>query len=111
MRVAPTQPSQFGGHAAQLAAKFKNRTAVVGVVGLGYVGLPFAVEKARVGFHVRGIDQNPSRVQAVMQGQSYIKDVDTVELTHWVNEGLITAATDFDAIPKMDVIVICVPTP
>jgi UDP-N-acetyl-D-glucosamine dehydrogenase len=63
-----------------LKEKISRRTAVVGVVGLGYVGLPFAVEKAKVGFRVLGVEQNPSRVQKVNRGESYIGDVRVEEL-------------------------------
>lgn len=71
-RTALSKIAEAGGQASNLAAKFAARTAVVGVVGLGYVGLPFAIEKARVGFHVRGIDQNPLRVESVLRGESIL---------------------------------------
>ncbi len=63
-----------------LSEKIKDRTAIIGVVGLGYVGLPFAVEKAKVGFRVVGIDQNPIRATRVNQGDNYIGDVKDEEL-------------------------------
>jgi nucleotide sugar dehydrogenase len=94
-----------------LLQKIKNHSAIVGVVGLGYVGLPFAVEKAKVGFRVLGIEQNPTRAEKVNRGESYIGDVDSGELHDLVAKGLIRAETDFDRVPEMDVIVICVPTP
>lgn len=94
-----------------LIGKIRDRSAVVGVVGLGYVGLPFAVEKAKVGYRVLGIEQNPKRVAKVNQGQNYIPDVKDEELRALVSEGRITALTDFERVPEMDVIVICVPTP
>lgn len=87
------------------------RGAVVGVVGLGYVGLPFAVEKAKVGFTVIGIDGNPERVDAVNRGESYIGDVAGDELGAVVDAGQLTATDDFDAVAKMDVVVVAVPTP
>jgi nucleotide sugar dehydrogenase len=87
------------------------RSAVVGVVGLGYVGLPFAVEKAKVGFTVIGIDGNPRRVDAVNRGESYIGDVASDELDAVVDGGLLVATGDFDAVEKMDVVVVAVPTP
>jgi len=83
----------------------------VGVVGLGYVGLPFAVEKAKVGFRVLGVEQNPSRVQKVNRGESYIGDVGAEELKEVVAKGLLSAETGFERVPEMDVIVIAVPTP
>ena len=94
-----------------LIQKIKEREARVCVVGLGYVGLPFAVEKAKVGFNVIGIDQNSRRVQQVNAGESYVTDVRGSELKKLVEKGLITAATDFDAVTAADVVVICVPTP
>lgn len=94
-----------------LIGKIRDRSAVVGVVGLGYVGLPFAVEKAKVGFRVLGIEQNPNRAGMVNQGQNYIPDVKDEELRALVSEGRIAALPDFGRVPEMDVIVICVPTP
>jgi nucleotide sugar dehydrogenase len=94
-----------------LKEKISRRTAVVGVVGLGYVGLPFAVEKAKVGFRVLGVEQNPSRVQKVNRGESYIGDVGAEELKEVVAKGLLSAETGFERVPEMDVIVIAVPTP
>lgn len=94
-----------------LLDRITNRTAVVGVVGLGYVGLPFAVEKAKVGFKVIGLDRNPQRVGAVNRGENYIGDVADNELRDLVASGLIVAETDFSRVPEMDVIVIAVPTP
>jgi UDP-N-acetyl-D-glucosamine dehydrogenase len=95
----------------KLKRKIATRQAVVGVVGLGYVGLPFAVEKAKVGFRVLGVEQNPSRVQKVNHGESYIGDVSTEILKEVVDKGLLRAETGFDRVAEMDVIVIAVPTP
>ena len=94
-----------------LQQKIRDHTATVGVVGLGYVGLPFALEKAKVGFRVLGIEQNPARAGQVAQGHSYIADVSSEELSQVVAAGTLQATTSFDAIAEMDVIVICVPTP
>jgi nucleotide sugar dehydrogenase len=87
------------------------RSAVVGVVGLGYVGLPFAVEKARVGYRVIGVEQNAARAEAVNRGESYIADAPGADLKGFVEQGAITAVTDFSRVPEMDIIVVCVPTP
>ncbi|RKO66932.1 nucleotide sugar dehydrogenase [Desulfofundulus salinus] len=95
----------------QLLQKINTHTAVVGVIGLGYVGLPFAVEKARVGFRVIGIEQNPMRAEKVNRGQNYISDVNDEDLRALVNKGLLSAVVDFSTVPEMDIIVICVPTP
>lgn len=94
-----------------LERRLLNREATVGVVGLGYVGLPFAVEKTKVGFHVLGIEQNPKRAERVNQCDSYIDDVSSEALTQAVTSGKLQAMTDFDAVMDMDVVVICVPTP
>ncbi|MBS1723698.1 MAG: nucleotide sugar dehydrogenase [Armatimonadetes bacterium] len=96
---------------AALKQKIADKTAKVGVVGLGYVGLPFAVEKAKVGFHVIGIEQNPRRADMVNRAENYIGDVHDEELRDAVKKGLIAATTGFDVVPELDVIVVCVPTP
>lgn len=94
-----------------LLAKIQNHTAVVGVVGMGYVGLPFAVEKGKVGFKVIGIEQNPSRAEALNRGENYIPDVKDEELRDLVKSGHLRVVCDYREVPAMDVIVICVPTP
>ena len=91
--------------------KIHRRTAVVGVVGLGYVGLPFAVEKAKVGFKVVGIDRDPEKVAAINAGLNYIPDVDDGELRAQVEAGRLSAVTDFALVADLDVVVIAVPTP
>lgn len=96
---------------AGLLEKIANTTAVVGVFGLGYVGLPFAVEKAKVGFRVIGFDRSQSRVDQVNRGESYILDVETEELKGLVQKGLIQATTSLDLLRDVDVIIIAVPTP
>ena len=95
----------------QLMERIANHQATVVVVGLGYVGLPFAVEKAKVGFNVIGVDRNEMRVRAVQAGENYISDVADEELRGLVEAGTLTATTEFDVITEADVIVICVPTP
>ncbi|MEB3193330.1 MAG: nucleotide sugar dehydrogenase [Snowella sp.] len=95
----------------QLEEKISQRTALVGVIGLGYVGLPFAVEKGKVGFKVIGIEQNPRRADKINQGINYIPDVDDQELKTLVETGYLRAVSDFDHIPEIDVLIICVPTP
>jgi UDP-N-acetyl-D-glucosamine dehydrogenase len=97
--------------AERLREKIQNRTANLGVVGLGYVGLPFLVEKAKVGFNVVGIDQNPHRAELVARGESYIGDVSDEDLSESVKRGLVTTTTSLDAVADLDVVVICVPTP
>ena len=94
-----------------LVQKINDHTAVVGVVGLGYVGLPLAVEKAKVGFQVIGVEQNPQRAAKINAGQNYIADVADADLAAVVADGRLSAATDFSRVAEMDVIVVCVPTP
>ncbi|MDJ0774123.1 MAG: nucleotide sugar dehydrogenase [Mastigocoleus sp. MO_167.B18] len=94
-----------------LRQKVIAHTAIVGVVGLGYVGLPFAVEKAKVGYKVLGIEQNPLRAEQVNMGESYIADVTEKDLKSAVSTGKLQAINNFERINEIDVIVICVPTP
>src|SRR5438552_2416064 len=91
--------------------KIHDHSAVVGIVGLGYVGLPFAVEKAKVGYPVVGIEQLVDRAERVNKGDNYIPDVKDDELRDLVRTGKLKAVTDFSTVPEMDVIVIAVPTP
>ena len=95
----------------QLKEKICDRTAIVSVIGLGYVGLPFAVEKAKVGFQVIGIEQNPLRAEQVNAADSYIADVDDEQLKAVTTSGKLQAVTGFEQVPNADVLVICVPTP
>jgi UDP-N-acetyl-D-glucosamine dehydrogenase len=94
-----------------LEKKLKERSFVAGVVGLGYVGLPLAVEFARAGIRTIGIDISGSKVEMVNRGATYIGDVEEEDLAHVVEKGLLTATTDFDILHEVDTINICVPTP
>jgi UDP-N-acetyl-D-glucosamine dehydrogenase len=94
-----------------LKDKFADGSAVLSVVGLGYVGLPLAVEMAKEGFKVIGVDVSAEKVDLVNNGESYIPDVPTDELAELVEAGLITAATEFSAVADADAVVMCVPTP
>jgi len=107
--VAPGRPEsrQFDA----LREKLSSRTARVGVVGLGYVGLPLAVEFARAGFDTTGIDLDRRKVDAVSQGTSYIPDVPTTEVARLVADDMLRATTDFSCVAELDTINICVPTP
>ncbi|MBU8771482.1 nucleotide sugar dehydrogenase [Cytobacillus oceanisediminis] len=95
----------------ELLLRFKNRDAVIGVVGLGYVGLPLAVEKAKAGFKVIGFDVQQSRVEQVNQGINYIGDVVNEDLEEVVKSGNFIATTDYGRISEVDAVAICVPTP
>ena len=94
-----------------LSEKIQSRTARVGVVGLGYVGLPLAVEFAKAGFSVTGIDLVDSKVARINAGDSYIQDIAREEVAHLVETNKLTATTDFSVISQLDTINICVPTP
>jgi UDP-N-acetyl-D-glucosamine dehydrogenase len=94
-----------------LAARIEDRKAQVCVVGLGYVGLPLAVEFARRGFKVVGIDIDEARVMRLQQGENYISDVDSALLAELVSEGSFRAYRDYRPVAESDVVFICVPTP
>jgi len=94
-----------------LKDKIESKTARVGIVGLGYVGLPLAVEFAKAGFHVTGIDLQHSRVDRLMHGESYVQDVASADVTQLVNSKRFDATTDFSIVRELDTINICVPTP
>ena len=94
-----------------LLEKITSKTARVGVVGLGYVGLPLAVEKARVGFSVLGFDIQKEKCDSVNRGENYIGDVVPEELARLVHNGHLSATADFGRIAECDVVAICVPTP
>ncbi len=94
-----------------LKEKIIDRSATVGVIGLGYVGLPLAVEKAKAGFKVIGFDIQESKVKMVNEGHNYIGDVVNADLEKIVSDGHLRATADFDELGKCDVVAICVPTP
>lgn len=97
--------------AKALICKIEARTARVGVIGAGYVGLPLAVEKAKVGFSVLAFDRNAERVEKVNRGQSYILDVRSEDLIEQVRARRLAATTDFSRLAEVDIAIICVPTP
>jgi UDP-N-acetyl-D-glucosamine dehydrogenase len=96
---------------ASLLEKIQARTARTGVVGLGYVGLPLAVELAKAGFHTTGIDLDERKIQAINEGRSYIPDVTTNDVMELHRAGKLDATTDFAVVKELDTINICVPTP
>ncbi|AHF10913.1 MULTISPECIES: nucleotide sugar dehydrogenase [Dehalobacter] len=97
--------------ALELKKKIENHTARIGVIGLGYVGLPLAVEKGKVGFPVLGFDINAEKVAMVSAGENYIGDVKNEELKELVDKKILQATTDFTKLADCDVVIICVPTP
>lgn len=94
-----------------LKAKIQNHELTCGVVGLGYVGLPLAVEKAKAGFKTIGFDVQSAKVDMVNAGKNYIGDVVDKDLAELVKAGKLTATTDFSFVKDVDFIAICVPTP
>ncbi len=98
-------------HFEALTGKIQNKTAVSGIVGLGYVGLPLAVEFARAGLPVLGFDITQGKVDMLNRGESYIQDIPTATLAPHVASGKLAATTDFSRIAEVDTINICVPTP
>ena len=99
------------GMKENLIKKIENKEIVVGVVGLGYVGLPLAVEKAKAGFKTIGFDVQDTKVKMVNEGHNYIGDVVDNDLKELVEKGMLKATTDFSFVKDVDFIAICVPTP
>ena len=97
--------------AASLLDRIQSRRARTGVVGLGYVGLPLAVELAKAGFHTTGIDLDERKIEAIGQSRSYIPDVATADIVALRKAGKLDATTDFSVVKELDTINICVPTP
>jgi len=94
-----------------LKEKIIDKTAILGVIGLGYVGLPLAVEKAKAGYKTIGFDIQKEKVDMVNKGINYIGDVVNEDLEEIVTKGLLSATTDFAEVANADVVCICVPTP
>src|SRR5438067_11374230 len=97
--------------ADHLLDKIHSHRARAGVVGLGYVGLPLAVELARAGFDTTGIDVDARKTDAINSGVSYIPDMASAEVARLVSAGRLRATTDFGAVRTIDTVNICVPTP
>jgi len=95
----------------ELETKLLNKTAKIGVIGLGYVGLPLAVEFADKGFFVLGIDKSQKKVDKINKGENYIDDVEDAKLEKAVKAGKFQASTTFERSGELDAIYICVPTP
>ena len=94
-----------------LIEKIKDKKARIGAIGLGYVGLPLAVEMARAGFKTVGFDISPEKTESINQGRSYIEDIPENKLAPLIRKGRIRATTDFSELGMVDLISICVPTP
>ncbi len=109
--LAAEGESRGGEIARALAEKIRTRKARVGIIGLGYVGLPLAVEFAKAGFDVTGIDLSAAKVAKVNAGDAYIADIQADVFRGLVEKGKLRATTDFAAVAELDTIDICVPTP
>jgi UDP-N-acetyl-D-glucosamine dehydrogenase len=107
----PRRTSRTTSAAQILEQRLENRTARLAVIGLGYVGLPLAVELAQAGFQVHGIDIDEKRVRQLNQGRSYIQDVPTADVAALVRQKRLSATADFSVLKKCDTVNICVPTP
>jgi UDP-N-acetyl-D-glucosamine dehydrogenase len=94
-----------------LLNKFQTRTAKVGILGLGYVGLPLAVSFAEAGFTVLGVDPDQRKIKSLIQGISYIQDVPTEQVARLIKDGKLIASTEFSVLLEADAVSICVPTP
>jgi len=103
--------TSLGALGSRLEERLKSRSATVGVVGLGYVGLPLAVAFARAGFQVIGVDADPARTTRLAGGMSPVEDVPAAELAPLVQSGRLAIHSAPDALGEADAIVICVPTP
>ncbi len=102
IRVAPL---------SELEGKLKSKTALVGVIGLGYVGLPICVAACEVGFKVLGLDIDTAKADAINGGQSYLKHIPASRIGKLVDQGLLSATADFERLSAPDALLICVPTP
>lgn len=97
--------------ARQLIKKLQNKTARVAVLGMGYVGLPFATVFAEAGFEVTGIDPIPEKMERLNRGESYIMDVPTEQVARLVKAGKLKGTSDYSILKEIDAVAICVPTP
>ncbi|MBA4319969.1 MAG: nucleotide sugar dehydrogenase, partial [Flavobacterium sp.] len=94
-----------------LLKKIENKSAIVGIIGLGYVGLPLALIFAEKGFHVIGLDNDDRKIPKLMKGTSYIKHISSKRISEAVQSGKFKASSDFSLLSGCDCIIICVPTP
>lgn len=108
---SPEQLSQLSAQAAAVAAKIQSKEAVIGVVGLGYVGLPIAVEFAKSGFNTIGLDVSEGKIAMLKRGENFIEDIRDEDVANIVSQGRLQATTDAADLQAADVVYICVPTP
>lgn len=106
-----TDPSYFLLVFDELSEKIRSKSIRAGVIGLGYVGLPLAVEFAKTGVEVVGFDVDREKVDSILRGESYISDIDSEVVSRVISDGTLVATTDFSQLAAVDTINICVPTP
>src|SRR6185295_18191489 len=111
LNLQSSETMESKGMSAELLSKIIERRAVVGVIGLGYVGLPLAVEFGRAGLRVIGFDLDEPRIESINSGVSYIPDVPTEMVKTLVEREKLSATTDFSRLKEADAVIICVPTP
>ena len=109
--VKTASPVTLSKLAEETAVKIEAKTAKIGIVGLGYVGLPLALEFSRKGFQTYGLDIAKDKVDILRSGGNYIDDVNEEDLRDTVKRGVFTPTTDFSVVPELDVMYICVPSP
>lgn len=101
----------LNGDARELANKIENKTAIIGIAGLGYVGMPIALEFAKMGFRTIGVDPSKWKIDHLNRAENYIEDLSDAEVAEVIKNGIFSASTDYEAMAEADVIYICVPTP
>ncbi|MXQ12904.1 nucleotide sugar dehydrogenase [Microvirga makkahensis] len=111
MKGDQTSGTVYPATVADLHARFEARQATIGIIGMGYVGLPLALTAAKAGFSVLGFDINSSYVERLNRGESYIKHVPSKLVAEAVADNRLSATADFNRLPEADAILICVPTP
>ncbi|MGE5124055.1 MAG: nucleotide sugar dehydrogenase [Acidobacteriaceae bacterium] len=94
-----------------LVNSLRDRSARIGILGLGYVGLPLAAAFGQAGFQITGIDPDPRKVKSISNGESYVQDVPGEQIASLLRQGKLSATTDFTALKDCDAVSICVPTP
>ena len=95
----------------QLLDKIKNKTAIIGIIGLGYVGLPLAIENAKAGYKTIGFDVQEKKVHWINKGNNYINDIEDPDFKKAIKEGLLKATNNYSFLKDVDIVCICVPTP
>src|SRR5262249_5648411 len=109
--VAPDPLPATAGHAGALQQKIDHQTARVGIIGLGYVGLPLALTFAERGFSVLGFDVDPAKIESLEAGRNYIRHLHPDRLTRTRASGRFRSTSDFNRLNQADVVIVCVPTP